>query len=240
MADFNSYTFMCGECDIAKVKELHDLVVELKEDFEKNKAIRTVLLNRTELKPTTSSFLDIKTPIFQRTTTALLLTYANALFARLTTPPIALPQTKIQIYQPGALLNNEESELELKTKDGHNHEVIEHLQHIWKCDAANQKTVREYIHNLNKTFDEFNLQFVVDLIHYRRHDTHETKKEAKIKERIDKVYNPEAYTELDSAYYDRARSFFHITGNIAAELNKTELGRFFVLTTDELSKGHSA
>ena len=105
------------------------------------------------------------------------------------------------------------------------------------CPELSQK-VRKYEAVLNEALDEFNLQFIVIKLPYacQRPFIPDECEERNIQIAIGKVANLRDVNDLDNAYYNMGNRLYMQAGKVWEELQKSEFGKLFCLTQENLQK----
>lgn len=227
------YVIMLGEAEVDKVKALHQLVGDFKEDFLGNEILQNVLLNRgyeiEETRP--KSYADVPGPAFNSKITGICLTYVEHIMGISTKPSLLAVKTP-RIVIPGQI-----DETKIETFDGHDADKVEHLQKQWMTNHETREKIRDYHETLEKAMDEYAMQFILNCINHSRINflPLDWKEEREIQERVTKAWDSKSYGVLDSAYYNMAQRFFIGVGRLWEELKEDDFGKLFVLPQEDIS-----
>ncbi|MBW2997638.1 hypothetical protein KY349_04835 [Candidatus Woesearchaeota archaeon] len=243
--DISEY-ILAHPCDRDKAEQIHRIVTSYRDELMTNHLLQDVLLNDGYELPDDErpkSFLDLGGAVFNRSMVILHLTYLETMIDHATRPknayvsmPVIDTSGETGIVFPGGI---DALPIEITTAEGHDLELIEMIQRGWFENTDVAEVVRKYHSVLNESFDEFNMQYVLLRVHHApRHIMPDEETEQLAKE-MKSIMDNDAFTALDSAYYNLAMSFMREAGGLWEKLNDSEYGRFFRLTQEEVHEGMS-
>lgn len=224
------------ELDMRKLERLHETVGKYRDEFLTNDALQDVLMNggyELERERRPQSFLDIRDGTILRTQAVLSKTVVDHAIDVVTKPQMwVMPAPTLWIPGQGA------PEERPTTAQGYDFERIEDLQRQWAEDTQTVTAVRKFQSELEEALDPFNMKFIINsMVRIKpRLDRKENDKATLIEREIERVIFPEGYSALDSAYYVRGRSQMNAVARAWEELQKSEFGKFFTLTAEEVRR----
>lgn len=226
--------------DIERLRRLHDTVGKYRNNFLTDHDLQDALLNggyrpeQEEKRP--PSYLDLTDAVVPRTQTLLhLLTVQHAI--NLVTRPQLIVAPSQELWIPGKPVKEERWTI----PGGGDAQRLEDFQRQWLEDTETTTRVRAYEKALEDTFGEFNLKLILTCMYHAEHRARAPTPEARqFQEEIARVLFPEGYSILDSAYYNAARRKFSVAGHGWEEVNKTEFGKFFLLSPQQVAQGMRA
>lgn len=234
----SSYLFI-GDVDQSKLERLHSLVVKFRDSFLDNHPLQNLLLNHGyEPEDRPISYHNVHNSVFNRTLTSVMLHYLDHMVDLATMPQVVQVTTPLIVIPE--IGGDYTDSLEVRTLAGHDAGKVELLQTQWFEQTDVVEVVREYQGTLQIAFDEFNSQFMLNLMRQSRLDlTHECE-ESRLQDRIRDAFMPsirETHNPLDNVYYEAGCRALQTASPLWKRLNETEFGRFFILQQDEVEKG---
>ncbi len=223
--------------DIQKVERLHRKVGDFRERFLQEKPLQDLLLNEgyeltEQQRP--QSFLDVSDSTILRTQTIPHLIYLNRMIDLVTRPRI------YAVSQPVILLPGQDPAPSMATSEGYGPEKLESLQQRWLAETEISEVVRRFQGELTQVMDEFNMKLILNrMSQARTHFFHAEPAWAEVRAlqgEIEGAWDNNAHLALDSAYYTRGKALYHGLGKSWEQLQKSEFGRNFVLTKEELAE----
>jgi hypothetical protein len=232
--DISEYCLL-EDVDLEKARKLHALVGELRERLIEDRVVQDVLLNRgceLEEDERSKSFYDVISTVFNRTKTIAHLVHLDNIIDLATRPRLLVAKMPLLVI-PG-----QDQVGRIETGEGIDASRVEWLQEQWFDNPEVARLAREYQTTLNEAFDEYNMQFILNLMRQSlmAFIDPEWKKEAGLQRRIEKTFTPEAHNVLDSAYYNMGNRFFSSVGPIWEELNGSEYGKLFILMQEDVQE----
>jgi hypothetical protein len=213
------------------VRPVHDLVVELHNNYFSNPHVQDVLHSQGH-REHTPSFFNIVTMSHPRSVAALSLQYVTMAIER------AVANHAIGVSLP---LDGSRPKF---FSDGAPHIAAEDLREEWFQQLDTTPKIREFQKTLENAWDEFNLQYVLTcVLQVRDGPVLADGEEGQLHQHIVdacKDRMPKAYHTLDSAYYNAGRRHLSMASPLWEELNKSEFGRHFILQPDEIKAGITA
>ncbi len=112
-----------------------------------------------------------------------------------------------------------------------------------KLDPADKEVVellKGYKHELYAALHEFDKQMILGALHVvsGKFVLFDLKKHRKLQEEVEEKFDQVAYSKLDSLYYEEAISHFKEAGTYWNKLDDHELGRMFILQTEDVRDFH--
>ncbi|MEK6918995.1 MAG: hypothetical protein AABW73_03060 [Nanoarchaeota archaeon] len=223
--------------DIERLRKLHELVGEFREQFLTNKDLQDLLMNRgyeLEEEDRPSSWYELTGgPPTLRVQNARHLTAVEVMMDLATRPRlVALEKTRILI--PG-----KKDETRVITPEGYDAGKVEILQREWMENSDITPTIREYRDLLTASLDEFNLQLVLSMTFNASRSAFIDEKweSGRLQRRTQEIVFPNGYSALDNGYYNFARrKFFHCAATYE-KLQESGFARRFTLTQKEAITG---
>ncbi len=229
--------------DPERVRPLHELVVQYREELLGNEVLQDLLLyaGRGLPRQRPASYCDIADAVWRRSEVAVHLAYLNHALDGVTQPVLVTFEREL-ISPPGNDLVDPRYDPSMevvlgRTSRGHDLARIEALQRQW-LTAPEAEIVRSYKAALERSFAQFNLQFILGKVdRCKETPLFESWPETAYQQQIQRVFTPEAQHHLDNAYYNRATRLFRLAEPLWLQLSQSEFGRFFILSGEEVLAG---
>lgn len=232
--ELREYPLFLGKADMKKVEVLHKFTGETRERLLVEEAMQNVLLNHgyefEGKRPL--SYLDLMGGCFNRRKAVLHLTYLVMMQNLVEQPTLASVKIPL-IFTP------EDDKTTVQTSGGQDIERVEWLQEQWMRSPEVGRAIRNYRKALDESVDEYNMGLVLNLNYHARICSipMDWKEEYNVHSELRKKFDSDAYSVLDSAYYNKANALLRASGEFWKELDATALGRFFRLTLEEEAEG---
>jgi len=218
MQDITSY--LIPEEHKEAAAKIHTLVLDYHNRFFTDENVRNFLLHFWhEQEP--HSFEEIRTMVHNREVTNLCRMVVKHAIALATTPELI----GIEYHVDGS---------SKVTMGKYPADKLERLQVQWFKRPDLVAAVRNYESDLDRTFDEFNLQFVFTKADAVRKYFPKDEEQEKIFNAVTRVFSNDLHPIMDCAYYDAAMSFFQQCNLSYERLSKLDNGKFFLLTSEEV------
>lgn len=222
----------------AEAKGLHDLVVEYKNRLfnDGEDSLRYILLgqfSRSKEKP--KSFLDIGSSVIRRELVRAHLCYLHYMVGVVTTPQVVLASgdsPELIVFKEGEILMPQDR---LISTNGLDPAAIEHFQREYWENLDVVSDIREYRMALERAFDPYNLQFVLNQFgRIRAGATFDLEGgEVEIADSINSIFDTRNYSVLEDVYYNEGNRHLYSLGNYWAKLDGHPYGKNFRLTEEE-------
>ena len=214
-----------------KAEGLHNLVAKLKDEFFTNDAVQDLLLNYGAPlldNERTKSYINHVSGVWWRNLVAVHLAYLELVidWETSTSSSVNLSEPEKGIIIPG---EQQKEAFEIPS------DMLEFLQTGWFTYHDTREKIREYQKQLNTSFDEFNLQLIINYMAnvFQTRVLPQYKEACKLKEEIDAFFEPKLLWGLSRAYHARGASLFHGAARLRQELEKSEYGVHFTVPAEK-------
>lgn len=239
--------------NLSKAGPIHELAVELRDGLLGNEAIQNLIMNkgyRLEDDQRPTSYHDVSGGTFNRKKISLQLIYGNlAMDVATRQERIALMREEGVEYSEGGVILPEsvslleEPEISLVTPEGFDIDYVENLQEGWVLNPKTAQVIREYVGELSKSFDDFNLQLILTKMQQRGEDPISSNEgeigefqsritDLMAKENID----PAVFSALDRGYYREATIHERRAASLWKDLNEDPYGMNFIMQYDDVQR----
>lgn len=230
------YHIIFQDADPIKVAKLHTLVKDTRDELISNTFMQDVLFNRgyildEEKRP--RSYLDISCGIPNRRLALVHLALLERMLEIVSGPVVIAPETKIVASMKEAIQGPR------LMAHGLDYTAVESFRSEWTNQPGVRKEVEEYRTQLGLAFDEYNLGLVLNLIQAKGISQFlfpEWKEQNAVQERFKVAFDRQAYSCLDSAYYNAGNREYNLAGQHWEKLNESEFGKKFILSRQEALK----
>ncbi len=231
--------------DPKHVRPLHELVVQYRDELLANEILQNLLIypGRDPLPQRPTSYYDLADSVWKRSEVALHLQYLDHVMG-IATQPALITFEREPIHAPGIDLVDprQSSSMEIvagRTSRGHDPARVEEIQRHW-LTSPETEIVRSYKTTLERSFAQFNLQFILGRIdRCKETPLFESWPEIAYQIKIQQVFTPKAHYHLDNAYYNQAGHLLRLAEPLWRRLSESEYGQFFILTAKEVRAGAS-
>jgi hypothetical protein len=246
METIDQYSFI-GEHDHSELQRAHELVLYFKEHLfgtPESYTIQDLLFNRgatidEDERP--ESYFGLVDAVWPRSQIKAGLAYTQRMI-QISTEPGILIVNQPRIHTDGIsglILPAEIPDTTIITSThGSDVDKIEYMQKEWMIRKGVSEKVRDLEKNLQSSFNEYNLKFMLYVLYDGSHQfiPSDWEEVSKMHEKIRPIEWRKILTPLDNAYYHCAKIFANRAGNIANELMKDEYGTLFVITPEDLQE----
>ena len=230
------YCIILRDADPEKVRKLHGLVSDFKENILTDKILQNFLYNRGyEMEgDRPEKYSELGHVSIAGRMAALASIYLDYMMDLATRPQLT------RVESPKIIIPGKEQETKFLS-GSHNAEDIERLQREWFKNLKVVEAIRAYKENLERAVEEFSMQTILSRVGFARSNFIPYEKaweqERKIQKRLLEAWDSESVPVLDNAYYSTAKGLLHPVSKIWQRLIEDNFGRKFVMTKEELLKG---
>lgn len=227
------YPIMLQGASIDKVRDLHDLTGEFKDNFLGNHDLQDLLLNGGYEVPEDSRPKSFKS--YQSGVNGMKVG-GHLMFLDYLINLATKPEPLILVSYSPLILPGQTDELTIETPSGMDPLALETFQTRWMQEHKSRDLVRGYQEALGLALDEYSMQFILNRMGSQR-DAFLPNEPAfepvrGFQERIRGTFEPSAYHVLDNAYYNMGNRFFRACRMPWEALAADEFGKDFILDAE--------